>query len=81
MRFLSDEAEGGALQNTIALTMPTAREQLDINSLEKALNAFQSVSLELQKKAGAVNLLAVCVLFDCLIETYGGAFAQTKHHC
>ena len=40
MRFLSDEAEGGALQNTSALMMPTAREQLDIKSLEKALNDF-----------------------------------------
>jgi hypothetical protein len=73
-RFLGDEAEGGALQNTIALAMPTALEQLDIKLLEKALNDFQSVSLELQKKDGAVTLLEVRVLFDCLIDTYGDAF-------
>ena len=56
--------------------MPTAQEQIDIKSLEKAMNDFQSVSLELQKNDGAVDLLEVRVLFDCLIASYGEAFVH-----
>ena len=73
-RFLGDETQAEPLQHAIAKEMPTAQEQLEIKILEKAMNDFQSVSLELQKKDGAVTLLEVRVLFDCLIDTYGEAF-------
>jgi hypothetical protein len=73
-RFLSDETQAGVLQRAIAAAMPTAQEQIDIKTLEKAMSDFQSVSLELQKNDGAVDLLDVRVLFDCLIANYGEAF-------
>ena len=74
--FLGDDTQTGPLQGAIAMAMPTAQEQLDIKTLHKALNDFQSVSLELQKNDGAVTLLDVRVMFDCLMETYGDAFIQ-----
>ena len=76
VRFLSNETQAGALQRTIAVVMPTAQEQIDIKSLEKAMNEFQLVSLELQKNDGDVDLLEVFVLFHCLIARYGEAFVH-----
>ena len=77
IRFLNDETQSGALQRAIAAVMPTAQEQIDIKSLEKAMNDFQLVSLELQKNDGGdVDLLEVFVLFHCLIASYGEAFVH-----
>ena len=70
-RFVEDEDESGDLQDSIAELMPSTSEVLKIKRLGAALTDFQSVSLELQRKDGMVNLLDVRIMFDKLIDDYG----------
>ena len=66
--------EDSDIGRSVSELMPCPIDVSRIIKLNSDLHKFQSVSLQLQKADGLINLFDVRVLFDRCIEDFGKAF-------